>query len=299
MQTQFSDNAQKRLDEKLIRKHRRDLHAVTIQSCVRMFLARLLLIEKQREAAYVKLNRAFSVIKGFQIKCAAHRFLVQLEKVRAENAMTAAAIEIQCAARRFISMHKLLRLKKQREELIAKSIRDELNSNAKKLQCLVRRHIAIKVLKMMKKQKMHHKLAMNLIVEKHVRRQSSIKIQALVRQNSAKKIVEKRRKEHLSENATIIQKYYRRFSCLRAYKSMRNSMATTNVAMMLEFAQDIVDVVHRTEDIVSKIEGDLLGIDVASVHPDGKQVQLWETLEKMLFQTRLKAMTEKISKTGE
>ena len=262
-----------------------------------MFLGRLLLIEKQREAAYVKLNRAFSIIKGFQIKCAAHRFLVQLEKVRAENAMTAAAIEIQCAARRFISMRKLLRLRKEREELIAKSIRDELNSNAKKLQCLVRRHIAIKMLKMMKKQKMHHKLAMNLIIEKHVRRQSSIKIQALVRQNSAKKIVEKRREEHLAENATIIQKYYRRFSCLRTYKSIEGSMATTNVAMMLEFAQDIVDVVHRTEDIVSKIEGDLLGIDVASMHRDGEQVQLWETLEKMLFQTRLKAMmAEKISK---
>ena len=75
-------------------------------------------------------------------------------------------------------------------------------------------------------------------------------------------------------------------------------MATTTAAMMLEFAQDIVDVVHRTEDIVSKIEGDLLGIDVGSMHPNGKQVQLWETLEKMLFQTRLKAMTDKISKNN-
>ena len=48
-------------------------------------------------------------------------------------------------------------------------------------------------------------------------------------------------------------------------------MATTNVALMLEFAQDIVDVVHRTEDIVSKIEGDLLGIDV------GQHASRWRT----------------------
>ena len=80
--------------------------------------------------------------------------------------LTAAAVEIQCAARRFISMRKLVRLRKEREELVAKSIRDELNSNAKKLQCIVRRHIARKMLKMMKKQKMHHKLAMSLIIEK-------------------------------------------------------------------------------------------------------------------------------------
>ena len=78
-----------------------------------------------------------------------------------------------------------------------------------------------------------------------------------------------------------------------------NTGETYNPIMTSASGLYIVDVVHRTEDIVSKIEGDLLGIDVASVHPDGKQVQLWETLEKMLFQTRLKAMTEKISKTGE
>ena len=264
-----------------------------------MFLGRLILIEKQREAASTKLNRAFSIIRGFQIKCAAHRFLNQLEKVRAENVLTAAAIEIQCAARRFISMHKLKRLRKHREELIAKSISDELNSNAQKLQRLVRSHIARKILNTMKNQKMHHKLAMNMVIEEHVRRQSSIKIQALVRRKSAKKLVQKRREEYLAENATIIQKYYRRFSCVRGYESTRDSMTITKVSMMLEFAQDIVDVVHRTEDIVSKIEGDLLGIDVGSMHPGGKQVQLWETLEKMLFQTRLKAMTDKISKNDQ
>ena len=116
---------------KLIRKHRRDLHAVTIQSCVRMFLARLLLIEKQREAAYVKLNRAFSVISDFKLRVCSSSLSGTIRKGPCRKCDDGSSNRNTVCSPSFHFHDKLLRLKEQREELIAKSIRDELNSNAK------------------------------------------------------------------------------------------------------------------------------------------------------------------------
>lgn len=70
-------------------------------------------------------------------------------------------------------------------------------------------------------------------------------------------------------------------------------MTSTTVAMMLEFAQGGVDVVECDEDIVSKInEVSYKEVDMGGMHPSS-------TLEKMLFQTKTKALIDKISKCKE
>ena len=48
---------------------------------------------------------------------------------------------------------------------------------------------------------------------------------------------------------------------------MMDSMTTTTVAMLLEFAQDGADVVYCDEDIVSKINEELRGIDMGGMPP--------------------------------
>ena len=101
----------------------------------------------------------------------------------------------------------------------------------------------------------------------------------------------------LIHKAIIIQKYYRRFKCVRDFKLEERVMYNNNVANVLEFAQDIIDVIRNTEDVVSSIENNLLGIDVKSIHVSGKRKEnVWEMLEKTLFQTRLKIMTKRYSK---
>ena len=56
------------------------------------------------------------------------------------------------------------------------------------IQSLIRSRQARHKLRMMKEHKMHHEQAMEMIVEKYIRKESSVKIQSIVRRNSAKKI---------------------------------------------------------------------------------------------------------------
>ena len=150
------------------------------------------------------------------------------------------------------------------------------------------------------KQREHHEKAMNSIVEKHMKKISSIKIQSIVRRHSAKQIVQKKRSDVLIEKAIIIQKYYRRFKCVQDFKVEERVMYNNNVSNVLEFAQDIIDTIRETEDVVGNIESNLLGIDMDKLRPNGKKkvAKTWEMLEKTLFQTRLKMMTKRYSSSS-
>ena len=71
-----------------------------------------------------------------------------------------------------------------------------------KIQSVVRSHQAQHKLRVMKMQKMHHEQAMEMIVEKHIRKESSVKIQSIFRRNSAKKLVNSKKRE-LQKMATL------------------------------------------------------------------------------------------------
>ena len=102
------------------------------------------------------------------------------------------------------------------------------------------------------------------------------------------------------KKAIIIQKYYRRFKCVQDFKVEERVMYNNNVSNVLEFAQDIIDTIRETEDVVGNIESNLLGIDMDKLQPNGKKkvVKTWEMLEKTLFQTRLKMMTKRYSSSS-
>ena len=57
---------------------------------------------------------------------------------------------------------------------------------------------------------------------------------------------------------------------------MMDSMTTTTIAMLLEFAQDGADVVYCDEDIVSKINEELRGIDMGGMPPSSTLGNPWE-----------------------
>ena len=191
-------------------------------------------------------------------------------------------------------------MQKLEEERIANVIRDNFNQKVVKIQSIVRTFIAMKRLIQLKKQREHHEKAMNSIVEKHMKKISSIKIQSIVRRHSAKQIVQKKRSDALIKKAIIIQKYYRRFKCVQDFKVEERVMYNNNVSNVLEFAQDIIDTIRETEDVVGNIESNLLGIDMDKLQPNGKKkvAKTWEMLEKTLFQTRLKMMTKRYSSSS-
>lgn len=82
---------------------------------------------------------------------------------------------------------------------------------------------------------------------------------------------------------------------MRDFKVEERVMYNSNLSNVLDFAQEIIDAVRETEDVVSNIERDLLGIDTNGIHAGGS-VKTWEMLEKILFQTRLKMMRKRHSK---
>jgi hypothetical protein len=289
-----------RVQTLLLNRHKYLINVVIMQSCVRMYLAKLKLNRKQEQVFHDKLEKAFLIIDNHRKKIVAFHLLKQMEKIRIEGTLSAAAVEIQCFVRKFQALRTKKILQKLEEERIANVIRDNFNQKVVKIQSIVRTFIAMKRLIQLKKQREHHEKAMDSIVEKHMKKISSIKIQSIVRRHSAKQIVQKKRSDVLIEKAIIIQKYYRRFKCVQDFKVEERVMYNNNVSNVLEFAQDIIDTIRETEDVVGNIESNLLGIDMDKLQPNGKKkvAKTWEMLEKTLFQTRLKMMTKRYSSSS-
>ena len=158
---------------------------------------------------------------------------------------------------------------------------------------LKRTFIAVKRFVRIKQQRQNHEKILHDIIDKHIQKVCSIKIQAMFRRYLAKLLFHKKRTNLLVQKAIIIQKYYRRYKCVRDFKVEERVMYNNNLSNVLDFAQGIIDAVRETEDSVSNIERDLLGIDTNGIHAS---LKTWEMLEKMLFQTRLKMMRKRYSK---